>query len=120
MAGRKRPEQVGDLIRAELASLIQRDLRDPRVGFVTLTGVRLSPDLRSARVYVSVLEEEREEEALRALKRAAGFLRRGLASRLQLRNVPSLAFHADPSLRQGARIEEILSREAPPPEEDEP
>jgi ribosome-binding factor A len=114
MAAKKRAEQVGDLIRAELAGLIQRDLRDPRVGFVTLTAVRLSPDLRSARVYVSVLEESREDEAIQALGRASGFLRRELAARLQLRNVPSLAFHADPSLRRGARIEELLSEEAPP------
>jgi ribosome-binding factor A len=105
---------VADLVRAELAVLIQHSIRDPKVGFVTVTGVRLSPDLRSARVYVSVLEEDREPEAVEALQHAAGFLRRELASRLQLRNVPSLTFHADPSLRHGARIEELLSREPPP------
>ena len=113
MASGKRPGQVGDLVRAELASLIQRQLRDPKVGFVTVTGVKLSPDLRHARVYVSVLEEERETEAVQALQRAAGFLRRELAARLQLKNVPSLVFDADPSLRHGARIEELLSREPP-------
>ncbi len=113
MASKKRPGQVGDLVRAELATLIQREVRDPKVGFVTITGVKLSPDLRHARVYVSVLEEEREAESLEALQRAAGFLRRELAARLQLKNVPALVFHADLSLRQGARIEELLSRDSP-------
>jgi len=110
MASGRRPGQVGDLVRAELAVLIQREIRDPKVGFVTVTSVKLSPDLRHARVYVSVLEEEREAEAIEALRRAGGFLRRELAGRLQLRNVPSLDFHADPTLRHGAHIEELLSR----------
>lgn len=110
MASGRRPGQVGDLVRAELAVLIQREIRDPRVGFVTVTSVKLSPDLRHARVYISVLEEEREAEAIEALRRAGGFLRRELAGRLQLRNVPSLDFHADPTLRHGAHIEELLSR----------
>jgi len=76
----RRLQQVADLLRAELASLVQQNLRDPRVGFVTVTGVRLSPDLGSARVYVTVLGDPgREEEALEALGRAAGYLRRELA-----------------------------------------
>lgn len=113
MASGRRPGKVADLVRAELAGLIQREVRDPKVGFVTVTGVKISPDLHHARVYVSVLEEEREAESLQALQRAAGFLRRELAARLQFKNVPSLAFHADLSLRHGARIEELLSREPP-------
>lgn len=113
MASGRRPGQVGDLVRAELAVLIQREIRDPKVGFVTVTSVKLSPDLRHARVYISVLEEEREAEAIEALRRAGGFLRRELAKRLQLRNVPSLDFHADPTLRHGAHIEELLSRVPP-------
>lgn len=107
---RRRPQQVADLLREELAALIQRDLRDPGIGFVTLTGVDLTDDLRNARVYVSVLgDEEREREALDALRRATSFLRRAVASRLGLRLVPHLAFFADPSVRQGARIEDLLS-----------
>lgn len=116
---RRRPGQVGDLVRAELAVLIQQELRDPRVGFVTVTAVRLSRDLRNARIFVSILEEGRETEAVRALQQAAGYLRRELAARLRLKNVPELNFVADPSLRQGARIEELLSRENPPDEEPE-
>ena len=106
----RRPQQVADLLRAELASVIQSSARDPRIGFVTLTEVRLSADLKSARVYVSVLgDEAREEEALAALKRAAGFLRRELAERVSLRQMPTLTFQPDPSLRQGARIDSHLS-----------
>lgn len=106
----RRPRQVADLLLAELAAVIQRDLRDPGIGFVTLTGVRLSPDLRSARVYVSVLgDEEREKAALAALARAASYLRRAVAPRLRLKQVPHLAFYSDPSVRQGARIESLLS-----------
>ena len=110
MPAGRRHQQVADLLRAELASLIPRSARDPRIGFVTVTEVRLSADLKSARVYVSVLgDEAREEEALGALKRAAGFLRRALAERVSLRQVPTLSFQPDPSLRQGARIDSILS-----------
>jgi ribosome-binding factor A len=108
--GRRRPQQVADLLREELAALIRRDLRDPGVGFVTLTGVDLTDDLRNARVYVSVLGDEgREREAIEALRRATGFLRRAIASRLGLRLVPHLAFFADASVRQGARIEDLLT-----------
>ena len=106
----RRPRQVADLLLEELAAIIQRELRDPGIGFVTLTGVRLSPDLRSARVYVSVLgDDEREREAIAALGRAAGFLRRAVAPRLRVKQVPHLAFYADRSVRQGARIEDLLS-----------
>ncbi len=116
---RRRPGQVGDLVRAELAALIQQEVRDPLVGFVTVTAVRLSPDLKNARVFISVLEENSEAEAIDALQRAAGFLRHELASRLRLKNVPALSFVADPSLRQGARIEELLSRQSPGDEDAE-
>ena len=116
---RRRPGQVGDLVRAELAALIQQEVRDPRVGVVTVTAVRLSPDLKNARVFISVLEENSEAEAIDALQRAAGFLRHELASRLRLKNVPALSFVADPSLRQGARIEELLSRQSPGDEDAE-
>ena len=120
MAAGRRAGKVGDLVRAELAALIQRELRDPKVGFVTITGVKVSPDLRHARVFVSVLDEKQEQESIEALQRAAGFLRRELAARAQLKNVPSLVFQADPSLRSGARIEELLSgmREQPKEEEE--
>ncbi len=118
-APRRRPAQVGDLIRSELAVLIQQEVRDPRVGFVTVTSVRLSRDLRNARVFISVLEEDHEAEAIDALQRAAGFLQRELGTRLRLKHVPALLFVADGSLRHGARIEELLSRAGPDEENPE-
>ena len=116
MGSGRRPRQVADQIRAVLASLIQTELRDPRVGFVTLTGVHVSPDLRNARIYVSVLDEAHEEAAMLGLHRAAGFLRKGLAAQLRLKIVPRLTFLPDSSLRTGARIEKILSGQEPVPD----
>jgi len=94
----------------ELADLIQRELKDPRVGFVTVTEVRMSPDLKHARVYVSVFEggEEGKQESVAALQRAEGFLRRSLGRRLRLRYVPHLRFVVDDTLDHSARIEELL------------
>jgi ribosome-binding factor A len=107
MAGR-RAQQLADLLQHEIAALIQRGLRDPRIGFVTVTGVRLSPDLRNARVFVSVLGD-REAEALAALTGAAGWLRRNLARRTRLKQVPQLTFQVDEALRRGERIEALLA-----------
>ena len=94
----------------ELADLIQRELKDPRVGFVTVTEVRMSPDLKHARVYVSVFEreEQKRQESISALQRAEGFLRHGLGRRLRLRYVPGLRFVVDDTLDRSARIEELL------------
>ena len=105
----RRARQVGDLLQAELATLIQHNVRDPRVGFVTVTEVSLSPDLKSARIYISVMgQESREVEALEALTGAAGFLRRELASRTKLKQVPQLSFLPDRTLNRGDRIDRIL------------
>lgn len=109
MARGRRAHQVGDRLREELAERI-RELRDPRIGFVTVTGVELSPDLRHARVHVSILEEGRREETLEALQRATGWLRRELARHARLKQVPELRFRLDESLRRGARVEELLDR----------
>jgi ribosome-binding factor A len=103
-----RSERVADLIRRELARLLQEELRDPRVGFVTLTGVDLSPDLKNARVYVSVLGED-HEGPLRALERATPFLRRKLAGQAGLRFTPTLRFVFDASVETGERVESILA-----------
>jgi ribosome-binding factor A len=97
-------------LQVELADLIQRELKDPRVGFVTVTEVRMSPDLKHARVYVSVFEgeEEKKQESVDALQRAEGFLRHSLGRRLRLRYVPALRFVVDDTLDHSARIEELL------------
>ena len=102
--------RLGDQLQVELADLIQRELKDPRVGFVTVTEVRMSPDLKHARVYVSVFEgeEEKKQESITALQRAEGFLRHSLGRRLRLRYVPALRFVVDDTLDHSARIDELL------------
>jgi ribosome-binding factor A len=106
-------------LQVELAALIQRELKDPRVGFVTVTEVRMSPDLKHARVYVSVFdgEEERKQESIDALQRAEGFLRHSLGKRLRLRYVPALRFVVDDTLDHSARIEELLEDSGAIPED---
>ncbi len=111
--------RLGDQLQVELADLIQRELKDPRVGFVTVTEVRMSPDLKHARVYVSVFEaeEEKKQESITALQRAEGFLRHSLGRRLRLRYVPALRFVVDDTLDHSARIDELLEDSNANPED---
>ena len=103
-----RGERVAEEIRGVLAELV-REVRDPRVGFVTLTGVTLSPDLKQARVYVSRLGSETDRAAaVEALNHAATFLRRALADRAKLRHTPMLRFVSDATLERGSRVEELI------------
>ena len=102
-----RSERVADQIRAELARLLAEEVRDPRIGFVTVTAVELSPDMRNARVYVSILGDD-PETSLRALRRATPFLKRGIARRAGLRFTPELRFAIDESISGGFRIEKLL------------
>ena len=104
-----RRERLGDQLRVELADLIQREIRDPRIGFVTVTEVRMSPDLTHARAYVSILgDDERTAESFDALQRAGGFLRSQIGRRLKLRHVPELHFVLDETLDTSARIDSLL------------
>jgi ribosome-binding factor A len=106
-----RPEQLEDQIHFMLSTLIQRELRDPDLGFLTLTAVRLTGDRGIARVYYTVLGEEAERERSgKALARAAGFLRTHLAKRLKMRRVPELQFFLDGTIEQGNKIEAILAK----------
>lgn len=105
----RRTDRVNALLRQELQQLVQLELKDPRVGFATVTAVQTSPDLRHARVFVSVLGTTEEGEAsLRALAEARAFLRRELAARTQLRHVPELSFKRDTSIEQATRISALL------------
>jgi ribosome-binding factor A len=109
MKERRRPRQVGDLVRAELARLVREDLRDPDIGFATITGVDMSPDLRSAQVHVSVYgPPEQFQKSVTALNHAAGHLRGLVGRNCSLRLAPELHFVEDHSIEQGARIEELL------------
>ena len=104
-----RKARVAERIRDVLARTIDRDLRDPQVGMVTLTAVRLSPDLRQATVFVSTLGDDAGRVAsLAALDRATPFLRRILARKASLRFTPSLRFVLDESLERGSRVESLL------------
>lgn len=115
MAG-ARMRRVDEAMRAVLSEAISKDLQDPRVGFVTVTGVKTSPDLRHARVYVSVLGDEAERSAsLEGLQAAHGFLQGRIAQSLRLKHTPTLSFDYDESVDRGMRISQLLD-ETPPAE----
>ena len=123
-----RPERVGEEIRQELSRLLAREVHDPGIGFVTLTRVKVSPDLQLARVYYTQIGDEgQRRDTARALERARPFLRRQLGQRIRLRRVPDVQFHFDESVENQERIERILldleaerrSRESGTPETDD-
>ena len=106
----KRLERVNQLIKEEISLLLQRELKDPRLGFVTVTEVETSPDLRHARVYVSVLgPEEKWASSLQALERARGFIWSWLRRHLDLRVTPEIDFRADRSMAHAAHIQTLLA-----------
>lgn len=110
----RRSQRVADLVRAEISNLLLLEAHDPSVKNVTITDVEMPPDLRSARVYFSVLGGDQERESAgEGLSRAAGFLRREVGRRCSLRYAPDLTFHPDRSLERGARIEELLAQVLP-------
>jgi ribosome-binding factor A len=104
-----RAERVAEEIRQELSVVLVREVHDPGIGFVTLTRVTLSPDLQVARVYYTIIGDEKaRRETKRALERATPFLRRHIAASIRLRRVPELHFHFDESVEKQDRIERIL------------
>ncbi len=102
----RRQKQVSNLIQKELGDLLEQKVSDPRLDFVTITTVEVSPDLRQAHIYVSTLENQ--QQAMEGFDHAASFLRRELGSRLGLRNVPELTFHLDDALVRGERVHQLL------------
>jgi ribosome-binding factor A len=112
MPGR-RAERLAEQIKEELSLIIDGEVEDPRVGFVTVTGAKLSADLRTAKVYVSVLGTEEEVRgSLAALRHASGFIRQQLGNVLRMRHTPELHFVYDDADVRAARITELLSEEA--------
>lgn len=106
-----RPERVAQAIRHTIATFLTAELRDPRIGFVTVTGVRVSRDLTHAWVSVSVMGvPEEQARSLTGLASAAGYLRSQLAHELRLRVVPELHFELDQGLEHAARIDQVLKR----------
>ena len=117
----RRMERVNQLLREELSHLAQRQLKDPRLGtLMTITEVDVSPDLRHAHVYVSIMgEAEEQQAAIEALSAAAGFLRRGLRGRLKLRHIPDLHFHRDSSMEHGSHLLTLIDQVNAAPVQDE-
>jgi len=106
----KRADRVADLIKMEISDLLLKQVRDPRIGLVTITGVKVADDLRTARIFfVELGKDQCSEEIQAGLGKAAGFLRRELGRRLRLRCVPELLFAYDPSFAYGNRIERLIS-----------
>jgi ribosome-binding factor A len=104
-----RSRRVGEQMQRELAELIQRDMKDPRLGFVTVSGVEVSKDLEHAKVFISLLNEQEEaESSLRVLQAGAGFLRRELGKRMKLRAVPQLRFVHDRTAAEGHRLSSLI------------
>jgi len=107
----RRTDRLGHQIRVELAELMYRGVKDPRIGFATVTRVELTADLHHARVYVSVLgSPEEQESTLAGLSSAAGFLRHEIGRRLALRRAPELAFILDHGAEEGEKIEKLLQQ----------
>jgi ribosome-binding factor A len=104
-----RMRRVNGVVREVISGAIASDLQDPRIGFVTVTAVDTSPDLRSARVYVSVLGDDEEREAtLAGLRSSHGPLQSAIAQELRLKRTPTLSFHYDDSVERGDRITRLL------------
>ncbi len=104
-----RRDRVQETMRTELSEIIKRDLKDPRLGFVTITDVELSNDMSHAKVFVSIYGSEEEKRlSMQALESAKGFIRTNLGQRVRLRIVPELVFKEDNSIERGTRILELI------------
>ena len=110
---RYRRLRVQDLIREEISLIIQRDLQDPGLGFITIVEVKMSEDLKTGKVYISIYgDEEEQKNTLDALKRSKGYIKFLLGKRVKLRYIPDLTFLLDDTLERALRIEEIFKKEA--------
>ncbi len=104
-----RPERVGEEIRQEISLALARDVQDPGIGFVTITRVKMSPDLQQARLYYTTIGDEKERrETAKGLERAKPFLRRHVAHSVRLRRVPELTFEFDRSVEHQDRVEQLI------------
>jgi ribosome-binding factor A len=111
--GQGRPQRLGDLIQREVSELIRLELRDPRVGMITITSVDVSPDMSHANVFFTMLEKERLEDTLHGLKRSAGFLRSQLARRIGMYTTPELRFAYDESVERGDHLSRLIDSVIP-------
>ena len=109
-----RPRKLGDVIQRELSELLQRELRDPRVGMITITGVDVSPDISHAKILFTILQKEKLDDTIAGLKRSAGFLRSQLAKRIKLYTTPELRFEYDESVERGDRLSRLIDQAVKP------
>jgi len=111
MLGR-RIDRIEEQLRMEISEIVEREIQDPRIGLVTVTAVKVSPDLRHARVFVTVLgDADQRKKTIAGLKSAAGYTRRSLSKRLHhLKRIPEIMFDYDESIEKGMRIEELLEQ----------
>ena len=113
--GLRRVERVTEFIRREASEIIQRQLKDPRIGFVTITRVEMTPDLRQAKIYVSVYGDGQEKEkSIKGLKSARGFIQGEIGRRARLRHTPEIFFRLDESLEKGAQVLKKMNEISPP------
>lgn len=106
-----RSQRVSEQILRELAELIRLEVKDPRVGFITLTEVQVTPDYAHAKVFFTSMKgEEGLEDILAGLRRAGGFLRRELGRRIRIHTLPELHFHYDKSVEQGSRMSQLIDK----------
>lgn len=108
--GFQRSDRVAEQVRRDLADLIRTELKDPRVGMISLTAVELTPDYAHAKVFFATLDDEHLEEVERGLKRAAGFLRRELGRRIHIHTLPELHFVYDNSIVHGASMSLLIEQ----------
>ena len=106
----KRSERVAGQMRRDLARLIQQEIKDPEVGFVSLSDVEVTRDLSHAKVFITVFDPEKAQTSLKALQRASSFLRRRLGQELRLRHVPELHFLHDDSVEKGSHIDKLIEK----------
>jgi ribosome-binding factor A len=111
MRSYKREDQLAEVIGQELSDLMRTRMKDPRLGFTSITHVKVSPDLRHAKIYVSVMgEPEEQRETFKTLAHASGFLRHELAQRLTVRYTPEIEFRLDDSIARGAHVLDLINR----------
>lgn len=117
----RRTDRLGETFKEILGGLLQRRVKDPRVGFVTITSVRVTPDLSKAHVYYSVLgTDEQREQTHRGLESAAPFLRSETGRQMRLRTLPEIVFHYDDTYERGRRVDDLIAeihKDEPPPSE---
>lgn len=107
----RRISRVEEILKHEISEIIQKDLKDPRIGFVTITSLDLSADLKHLKIYLSILgSDEEKRESLKGLSSAKGFIRSEIGKRVRLKFLPEISLEIDKSIDEGMRISELLDR----------